>query len=350
VLENGLKALLSDEGSKSPPAGQWFKTLWAILASPVRLFIPKRVPNKGGAQNFAEHLLEHPLVKGLAPEGSTCPSYLPANTFADAVLGLLADPGPALLLNPNPPDGAPVPVSFQEVTSTHLVTTIANLKDQNAKKLLSSVLAGTRNIQEVRQRLAAWFNESMDRVSGSYKRRVQLWLYIWSTLLVLWLNIDTIDIARRLLADTQFRTVLVDSATDFITKTNVAASSAGQSNKLAMLQEDISKLKLPLGWGQSTTSGTTNSVPEWVLTHFPIRLQRHEWDTNAPPNLLVSGLLTGTVPNPITPEDWWLKLLGLIITIGAISQGAPFWFDILNKVTNLRAAGRPPKVEKPPTA
>jgi hypothetical protein len=190
----------------------------------------------------------------------------------------------------------------------------------------------------------------MDRVSGSYKRRVQLWLYIWSTLLVLWLNIDTIDIARRLLADTQFRTVLVDSATDFITKTNVAASSAGQSNKLAMLQEDISKLKLPLGWGQSTTSGTTNSVPEWVLTHFPIRLQRHEWDTNAPPNLLVSGLLTGTVPNPSTPEDWWLKLLGLIITIGAISQGAPFWFDVLNKVTNLRATGRPPKVEKPPTA
>ena len=349
-LENGLKALLSDEGSKAPPAGQWFKTLWAILSSPVRLFMPKRAPKKGGAQNFAEHLLEHPLVKGLAPQGSSCPSYLPANTFADAVLGLLATPEPALLLNPPSAVGAPPPVSFQDVTPTHLVTTIANLKDTHAKQLLSSVLAGTRTIQESRQRLAAWFNESMDRLSGSYKRRVQLWLYIWSTLLVLWLNIDTIDITRRLLADTQFRTVLADSATDFITKTNVAASSIGQTAKLAMLQEDIGRLKLPLGWGQSTTSGTTNSVPEWVLTHYPIRLRRHEWDTNAPPNLLVSGLLSGTVRNPVTPEDWWLKLLGLVITIGAISQGAPFWFDILNKVTNLRATGRPPKVEKPPTA
>ena len=75
VLENSLKALLSDEGSKTPPAGQWFKTLGAILASPVRLFIPKKAPVIGGAQNFAEHLLEHPLVKGLAPQGSTCPSY-----------------------------------------------------------------------------------------------------------------------------------------------------------------------------------------------------------------------------------------------------------------------------------
>jgi hypothetical protein len=350
VLEDGLKALLSDEGSKAPPAGQWFKTLWAILSSPVRLFMPKRPPNKGGAQNFAVHLLEHPLVKGLAPQGSSCPSYLPANTFADAVLGLLTAPEPALLLNPPSAVDAPPPVSFQDVTPAHLVTTIANLKDTHAKKLLSSVLAGTRTIQEGRQRLAAWFNESMDRVSGSYKRRVQLWLYIWSTLLVLWLNIDTIDITRRLLADTQFRTVLANSATDYITKTNVATSSTGQTNKLAMLQEDISRLKLPLGWGPSLSNGLTNSIPEWVLTHFPLRLQRHEWDTNAPPNLLVSGLLSGTVPTPSTPEDWWLKLLGLIITIGAISQGAPFWFDILNKVTNLRAAGRPPKVEKPPTA
>ena len=87
-----------------------------------------------------------------------------------------------------------------------------------------------------------------------------------------------------------------------------------------------------------------------MLTHFPIRLQWHEWETNQSPNLLVSGLLTSTVANPTTPEDWWLKLLGLLITIGAISQGAPFWFDILNKVTNLRAAGRPPNVEKPPPA
>src|ERR1035438_1055971 len=48
VLENSLKALLSDEGSKTPPAGQWIKTLGAILASPVRLFIPKKAPVIGG--------------------------------------------------------------------------------------------------------------------------------------------------------------------------------------------------------------------------------------------------------------------------------------------------------------
>jgi hypothetical protein len=350
VLEEGLKALLSDAGSKGPPAGQWFKTLWAMVSAPARLFMRKKAMKKGGPQNFAEHLLEHPLVKGLAPQGTTCPSYLPANTFADAVVGLLAVPEPTLLLDSAPAVGASQPVSFQDLTSINLVTTIAKLNDPHAQKLLRSLLAGTQTIQEARQRLAAWFNESMDRVSGAYKRRVQLWLYIWATLLVLCLNVDTIDIARRLLADTQFRAVLVNSATDFETKTNAAGFIGGQSNKVAMLQADITKLKLPLGWGPSTINEISNSIPAWALTHFPIRLQWHEWETNSSPNLLVSGLLTSTVSTPTTPEDWWLKLLGLIITIGAISQGAPFWFDILNKVTNLRAAGQPPKVEKPPTA
>jgi len=346
VLENGMKALLSDEGSKSPPAGQWLKTLWAMLASPGRLFIPKKASSSRAAQNFAEHLLEHPLVKGLAPVGCPCPSYLPANTFADAVLGLLTAPAPTMLLTPTPP-GAPPPVSFPAVTSMHLASTIANLKDTHARNLLSSVLAGTQNVQDARRRLAAWFNESMARVSGTYKRQVQLWLYIWSALLVLCLNVDSIDIARRLLADNQFRAVLVNSATDFVTKTNGAQFSGGQSNKVAVLQRDISRLKLPLGWGPGAINGISNSIPAWVLTHFPIRLHSREWETNPSPNLLVSGLLTSTVVNPVTPEDWWLKLLGLLITIAAIAQGAPFWFDLLNKVTNLRAVGRPPNIEKP---
>lgn len=46
------------------------------------------------------------------------------------------------------------------------------------------------------------------------------------------------------------------------------------------------------------------------------------------------------------PWDWnrsiWVKLLGLILTAIAVSLGAPFWFDMLNKIINIRAAGRAP--------
>jgi hypothetical protein len=36
-----------------------------------------------------------------------------------------------------------------------------------------------------------------------------------------------------------------------------------------------------------------------------------------------------------------LKLLGYLITAAAVSMGAPFWFDVLNKVSNLRSTLKP---------
>jgi len=34
--------------------------------------------------------------------------------------------------------------------------------------------------------------------------------------------------------------------------------------------------------------------------------------------------------------------VGLLLTVTALSLGAPFWFDTLNKIINVRAAGRAP--------
>ena len=36
-------------------------------------------------------------------------------------------------------------------------------------------------------------------------------------------------------------------------------------------------------------------------------------------------------------------LFGWLITVVAASLGAPFWSNLLNKFTNVRAAGKPPK-------
>jgi len=45
--------------------------------------------------------------------------------------------------------------------------------------------------------------------------------------------------------------------------------------------------------------------------------------------------------------DWagfiFTKLVGMAITVIAIMMGAPFWFDVLNKVSNLRGVGKKPE-------
>lgn len=40
-----------------------------------------------------------------------------------------------------------------------------------------------------------------------------------------------------------------------------------------------------------------------------------------------------------------LMLIGIAIGAGCISMGAPFWFDLLNKLVNLRRSGIKPKQE-----
>jgi len=41
-------------------------------------------------------------------------------------------------------------------------------------------------------------------------------------------------------------------------------------------------------------------------------------------------------------ETFFTRVAGLIATILAIMQGAPFWFDLLNKISNIRATGTKP--------
>jgi len=44
----------------------------------------------------------------------------------------------------------------------------------------------------------------------------------------------------------------------------------------------------------------------------------------------------------------FLKLIGLAATVLAIMMGAPFWFDVLNKISNLRGSGAKPVAQKDP--
>jgi hypothetical protein len=37
-----------------------------------------------------------------------------------------------------------------------------------------------------------------------------------------------------------------------------------------------------------------------------------------------------------------MKILGLLLTAAAITQGAPFWFDLISKLSNPRSSGPVP--------
>ena len=134
----------------------------------------------------------------------------------------------------------------------------------------------------------------MERVSGWYKRRTQLILFAIGLLSAVALNGNAIIAADRLWSDDAIREGLIAQVE------NQQDDTSG-----ADALESLEEMGLPLGWGDANrpdgTGGWVSSLAGWLLTAF------------------------------------------------AISFGAAFWFDVLNKFANLRNAGKKPETTLMPT-
>ena len=137
----------------------------------------------------------------------------------------------------------------------------------------------------------------MARVSGWYKRKTQVILLVIGAVLVLALNANTLTIANRLWSDQSIRAAVVQQADQ------AASQPTGDDprERLENAADDVAsvaKLGVPMGW-----SG--EAKPDW----------------------------SGT--------GWATVLGGWLLTVLAISLGAPFWFDTLGRLSRLRSTGKP---------
>ena len=246
--------------------------------------------------DLAKEVYEHPLMQGLIRPGQgekrRWPSYVPSRTFVAALLSLGGQAAEAA------PTTRDVQASIKAIPNERVRTALTTLL-QRAEGDAAKFQAGAEE----------WFDDSMERVSGWYRRRVQIALLVIGTTVVLLLNVDTVQIARHLWSDEAVRNAVVASANA------EAADQRAQPEDIediAKTINELEELRIPLGW-----SFADDATPE---TPNP---QRLVW--------------------PWSDWEWSLaKLIGLVLTVAALSLGAPFWFDLLSKVARLRATGVPP--------
>ncbi len=223
---------------------------------------------------LADSVWQHGLVSGLSGKPGRGPSYVPSSNFAAALLATLAGDDQA-------------PLDAQGIQ-----TVVSALPQSNVRQVLLTVVndAGG-DLTRIKAGIEGWYNAAMDRVSGVYKRRVQLVTLGVAAVLTLFLGADTIAIETTMWQDQALRTALTGAAQ--------SASSAGLEDTL----NTLSQFDLPLGW----------------------------------------------VVLPQTAFGWFLKVIGLALTTLAISLGAPFWFDFLSKILkfNPRASGPPVSSDAP---
>jgi len=189
-----------------------------------------------------------------------------------------------------------------------------------------------RQIARARGNLEGWFNNSMDRVSGVFKRYNQLLALILGLIFSLFLNVDSISVAQYLWREPSVRQILVQQASNYTPPPEGQAAQNPQETVQQFTQQ-FGGLNLPLGWDISVYEQSAVYNSECQL--FP-----HGSQYFGIPVFRTNICLTQ--PQSEQSTNILLKLFGILITAGATAQGAPFWFDMLKRLVNLRGTGPNP--------
>jgi hypothetical protein len=220
------------------------------------------------------------------------PSYISARAFADAV-GEMIDNGRGFLESmDNLPSG---------LRARLKAATRKPAADITEKALL------------IRSEVEQWFDDTMARLEGAYKRWVNLWLFIVGLFLAVLVNASAFHVANDLWNQPATREAVVNAAA------GVEAVDDRTIQDVARTTEELQQLQLPVGWP------TIDRVEGFPNNRDEIRAV---WDAS------------------------WRRIPGWLATALLVMLGAPFWFDLLTKLIALRGVGPkpPPAADDPASA
>ena len=282
-------------------------------------------------------LMAHPLIAGLfrgayhasgAGRGGNFPAYIPAGQFATAIIDLAAR-GPS-----EAAPYAPAPVWQGPIDIDRLRGLTPSIEDGVLRRALQTATDGAQTLDEAKRRLEAWFNGSMDRASGWYKRRTQWILLAIGFAAALILNLDAITVTRHLFDDPALRTAAVHRAA------LLASDKTGaEPPTIAALRGELSSVGFPVGWAWQ--DGRPWPGAQERLCAMPGCDPSQQW------------LLAADRVHTIRIGDLLLMPIGWLITALAVTMGAPFWFDLLGKIMIVRSTVKPaqksPEAQSPET-
>ncbi len=270
-------------------------------------------------ENPVRTLYMHPVIYSLS-KPRQLPDRLPTNEFTVALLDLLDDAGR---------DGGGKQNPSEKLTMANIKKGIAKLEKIGRKegnnegntdtkkpgnklgyRLRSLMYTAQINakgkpagIEEFQKAVGEWFDDTVARGSVWYKRRMQRIGILCGFLLAIALNADTIGLSNALWHNAMLR--------DAVTQAAQTSADQGQpTGEQAQQQlEQMTNLGLPIGWSFNVDPADLRAFPS-------------------------------------TPGGWIAKVFGLLLTGFAISQGSQIWFDLMNRLLNLRSSNSQPASEE----
>jgi hypothetical protein len=255
-------------------------------------------------------LLKSPHLQTLMKTKGRMPAYIPPQNFVLALIENLDDE-----------EYKKGNIKSKPTTSTTALNNTVPQKDiipkdalivlQTIMKQVSNLPADQR-VQEFEKRVEEFYNNTMDRVTGWYKRRVRRILLALGFILAVILNIDTIKIANDAMQDKTRLGKAVDNITahlpewDSLSRSSIAVTDSAGNIEIKETGKNVS--------GVLMTYTQTTGYQLGYNGDF-----KKQWRTN-----------------------FWKKLLGVLLTAFALQLGSNYWFDLMNKAVNVRATGKRP--------
>jgi hypothetical protein len=326
MLERAIFRMLEDENKFNSR----FKSIFYLFLK----------SGNGGRRNTPSgEFYNHPLIKFLG-EDNSCnkPAYLNKQCFSKVMVDLLRG-------DDVKPGGDPKVMIQKALDEEQTNWGNAKISDETLSFLRSIWVDAQGDVTKFRTSLENWFDETMDRASGWYKKHTQFVLFFVGLAIAIVFNVDTLKIVDKLEKDPKLREQLIQQVEAFekahpnldqelsqqkaeydeFMKKYLGTTLASNDSLKNKQQEDSIQLSSYLAL--QARRDTLFNRAEKVITndignvHQTLGL---EWENyNCRSNLFVCLLQS---------------LLGWVITALAISLGAPFWFDILNKLMKLRGS------------
>lgn len=196
---------------------------------------------------------------------------------------------------------------------------------ENARDKLGAASASAEaQLEQLKRELDAWFEHTMQRATGWYRRKTQGWQFVIALFVVFFTNADTLMITEQLATNPLARAAAVQSAVELVNTPPAAVVAAPAES--------------------APTLG--NQRESWLTARARVEEAVDQlYDTTARAQLQFGwpdARWSDATSSEAALEDWqrWArKVLGLLVTVCAVALGAPFWFQVLEKLVKLRGAG-----------
>jgi len=204
-------------------------------------------------------------------------------------------------------------------TMADIVTAIDALPPSGLKTQLQALAkAGSDDVEQFIGTVGHWIDQSLTMMGEVYKQRIKAISFGIGLAAAVVFNIDSLSIATHLYQDKEARRAIVAVAEQFTDTTSKQAfDTCIALDAEARAKNESCKPIRGLVGAVSNGNETFGELPIFWSTGDTWR--------NFVPFMAADG-----------NWGWIIHWVGWLITALAVSLGAPFWFDLLNKLVNIR--------------